>query len=61
PWAYLRDLFCLIPSWPKSGVLDLAPAYWRATNDKPEVLARLAANLYRHVTLGALEPQTHKR
>jgi hypothetical protein len=27
PQAYLRDLFCLLPSWPKSRVLELAPAY----------------------------------
>ena len=25
PWSYLRDLFCLMPSWPRSRVLELAP------------------------------------
>jgi hypothetical protein len=25
PWAYLRDLFCLLPGWPVSKVLELAP------------------------------------
>jgi transposase len=29
PWAYLRDLFCLLPGWPRRRVLDLAPAYWK--------------------------------
>ncbi len=29
PFAYLRDLFCLLPSWPAKRVLDLAPAYWK--------------------------------
>lgn len=25
PWSYLRDLFCLLPRWPKHRVLELAP------------------------------------
>jgi len=25
PWRYLRDLFYLLPDWPKSRVLELAP------------------------------------
>ena len=31
PWAYLRDLFCLLPSWPQRRVLDLSPAFWKKT------------------------------
>jgi len=31
PWAYLRDLFCLLPGWPQRRVLELAPAYWAQT------------------------------
>lgn len=31
PWAYLRDLLCLLPSWPKSRALELAPAFWQQT------------------------------
>ncbi|MBK8265380.1 MAG: hypothetical protein IPK80_29130 [Nannocystis sp.] len=27
--GYLRDLLCLLPSWPRSRVLELAPAYWK--------------------------------
>jgi len=26
PWAYLRGLFCLVPSWPAP---ELAPAFWK--------------------------------
>jgi hypothetical protein len=31
PWAYLRDLFCLLPSWPIRRVLELAPLNWKQT------------------------------
>ena len=31
PWAYLRDLFCLLPSWPARRVLELAPVNWKQT------------------------------
>jgi transposase len=51
PWAYLRDLFCLLPSWPAKRVLELAPAYWQSTLEQPAVQQRLAANFYRKATL----------
>jgi hypothetical protein len=51
PWAYLRDLFCLLPEWPVTRVLDLAPAYWPATVGQPSVQEKLAANIFRRVTL----------
>jgi transposase len=51
PWTYLRDLFCLLPEWPVTRVLDLAPAYWPATVGQPSVQERLAANIFRRVTL----------
>ena len=25
PWRYLRDLLCLLPTWPAHRVLELAP------------------------------------
>jgi hypothetical protein len=25
PWSYLRDMLCLIPSWPAHRLLELAP------------------------------------
>jgi transposase len=51
PWAYLRDLFCLLPGWPITKVLDLAPASWQATLQEPTVQEKLAANIFRSVTL----------
>jgi transposase len=51
PWSYLRDLFCLLPSWPIRCVLELAPANWSATSQDPVVQAKLAANVFRSVTL----------
>jgi len=51
PTSYLRDLFCLLPSWPASKVLDLAPAFWRETSVRADVLAKLEANPFRTVSL----------
>lgn len=51
PWAYLRDILCLLPRWPIHQVLDLAPAYWGATYARDAVQAELAANVYRRATL----------
>jgi transposase len=51
PLGYLRDLLCLLPSWPRSRVLELAPACWRETLQKPEAQQRLAANVFRRVAL----------
>jgi transposase len=51
PWSYLRDLFCLMPSWPRSRVLELAPVHWRQTLEGPEILQRLDANIYRRASL----------
>ena len=53
PWSYLRDLFCLLPSWPKARVLDLAPANWQQTLEQADTQQRLAANPFRAVLLGA--------
>jgi transposase len=43
PWAYLRDVLTLLPSWPAKHVLALAPKYWDETRQKPETQQRLAA------------------
>jgi hypothetical protein len=51
PWAYLRDLFCLLPSWPANRVLQLAPANWTELLTDPEVQQRLDANIFRRATL----------
>lgn len=60
PYAYLRDLLCLLPSWPINRVLELAPANWRATIERPEVQQRLDANVFRQVALGKLTPPAPK-
>jgi transposase len=52
PFGYLRDLFCLLPSWPRSRVLELAPAYWRRTLEQGEAQQKLDANVFRRVSLG---------
>lgn len=54
PLGYLRDLFILLPSWPRHRVLDLAPAYWRQTLEQPETQQKLLANVFRQVVLGTL-------
>nr|WP_276603749.1 transposase domain-containing protein [Nannocystis pusilla] len=50
PWAYLRDLFCLLPAWPRSRVLALAPAFWKQTAEQQDTQQRLAANVFRVAT-----------
>jgi transposase len=42
PWAYLRDVLTLLPSWPQLRALELSPKYWRQTAARPEVQERLA-------------------
>jgi len=55
-YEYLLDIFCLLPRWPHSRALELAPAYWTKTREDPDVQRRLAANPFRAVALG-LEPK----
>jgi len=31
PEGYLRDLFRVLPVWPKNRMLELAPKFWRET------------------------------
>ena len=51
PWTYLRDLFCLLPGWPKRRVLDLAPAYWKKTFEDEQTQQRLADNPFRSAVM----------
>ena len=51
PWRYLRDLFYLLPDWPKSRVLELAPAYWNQTLEQGEAQRRLDENPLRRALL----------
>ncbi|MEX1363127.1 MAG: transposase domain-containing protein [Nannocystaceae bacterium] len=56
PYGYLRDLLCLLPLWPRSRILELAPAHWRQTLEQQDAQQRLAANAFRQVALGKLVP-----
>jgi transposase len=51
PWAYLRDLFYLLPDWPRGRVLELAPAYWKQTLEQQEAQRGLANNPLRRSLL----------
>lgn len=51
PWAYLRDIFCLLPDWPEHELLDLAPLRWAKTVTRDDVRGRLDANRFRAITL----------
>jgi hypothetical protein len=51
PWAYLRDLLCLLPSWSRSRVLDLAPVNWQQTLEQHDTQQRLATNPFRAAIL----------
>jgi transposase len=55
PLSYIRDLLCLLPRWPRKELLELAPVNWRATCQRGDVQAALAANVFRRVVL---EPRT---
>jgi hypothetical protein len=59
PWSYLRDLFCLLPMWPRSRILELAPARWRQTLEQKDTQQRLASDVYRQASIGELVP--HER
>jgi transposase len=53
PLGYIRDLLCLLPSWPRHRVLELAPAYWKQTLEQPETQQKLNANIFRRIALGS--------
>jgi hypothetical protein len=49
PETYLREVMCLLPEWPQSRVLDLAPCNWKQTRQQPETERLLASNLWLYV------------
>lgn len=51
PWAYMRDLLCLLPSWNQRRLIELAPVNWPTTVARPDVQEILDANIFRRVTL----------
>ena len=57
PAEYLRDLLCLLPGWSQQRVIELSPLHWRTTVAREEVRQALAANVYRQIALGELQPE----
>ena len=57
PWSYLRDIFILLPDWPRSRILELAPKFWKQTLEKTDARQRLAANPFHRIT--AVSSETH--
>ncbi|HUO68335.1 MAG TPA: IS66 family transposase [Gammaproteobacteria bacterium] len=51
PWAYLRDVLCLLPAWPEHRLLELSPVEWKITRDSNEVRNLLEQNPIRRLTL----------
>jgi len=41
PYAYLRDVLSLLPAWPHTRALELAPANWSETAKRPDVREQL--------------------
>ncbi len=50
PWSYLRDVLCLLPTWPTHRLLELAPVSWSQTSATEDVRARLDADAFRRLT-----------
>jgi transposase len=51
PWAYLRDILCLLRDWPRHALLELAPCNWAKTCARDDVKAKLDADPFRAITL----------
>jgi transposase len=46
PETYLREVMCLLPDWPSSRIIELAPCHWKQTREKPEAQQLIADNLW---------------
>lgn len=46
PQSYLRDVLTLLPTWPVTQVLDLAPMHWARTRQRDDVVATLVDRDY---------------
>jgi len=44
PHGYIRDLLCLIRTWPPDRLLELAPVNWKQTLEQAETQQKLLAN-----------------
>jgi hypothetical protein len=61
PSGYLRDIFCLLPGWNQKRVLELAPVNWEKTLEDSDAQQRLDANIFRQVSLGAVDSHPPKK
>ena len=43
---YLREVMCLLPDWPESRILELAPRNWKQTREQPKAQQLIADNLW---------------
>jgi transposase len=50
PWAYLRDIFCLLPAWPEHRLLELPPVEWKNTRERDDVRRLLEQHRLRPLT-----------
>ena len=57
PFAWLRDVLCLLPEWNVQNVLELSPMKWRETSQREDVQKKLEANAWRQVSTGKLKPR----
>ena len=46
PERYLRELMCLLPDWPRSRLLELAPCNWKQTRQQAETQQLLDGNFW---------------
>ena len=60
PLGYMRDLFCLLPRWPRHRVLELAPVNWSKTLEQRQAQEALDANVLRRVVLGLSGMAAHR-
>jgi transposase len=60
PLGYMRDLFCLLPRWPRHRVLELAPVNWSKTLQQRQAQEALDANVLRRVILGLSGAAPHR-
>jgi transposase len=60
PLGYMRDLFCLLPRWPRHRVLELAPVNWNQTLQQREAQEALEGNVLRRVILGLSGAAPHR-
>jgi len=51
PWAYTRDILCLLPRWSEHRLLELSPVEWSKTREREDVRASLETNPFRKLTL----------